>query len=612
MRLLITLLFLTFSLPLPAQDKLLGQIRTEGRAGSQLEKHLRHLTDVTGPRLTGATGYHQAAWYANAALLGWEGIDRAAFENFDRGYRGWELGSFSLELLSPAYDRIPAWPRAYSGATEGEDPVEAEVIYIEHSDRLADYRGQLRGKVVLLGDHYHGDPGPADFSMRTYTEKELAAAAANRDPNRRLLGHLARRATPAAIAAKEQLAKDLQPLHRLLKDEGAVALLEPSPFGHGILTVDGWGLTPAYLAVDALEPVPAMVISREAFGRIKRLTSAGVAVQVRVSQQAHYTDAKKFNVNVIGEILGTDPQLRKELVVLGAHLDSWQAGTGATDNAGNCATLLEAMRILSTLEEKPRRTIRLVLWGGHEQNFLGSRHYTESRLGALDGSRYGAERELTSVYLNLDNGAGRIRGLYLLGNDRVEPHFQEYLSPFPDSRTLTLQRANQSDHELFDWMGIPAFPFIQDPLNYLPLTHHTQLDQPDYLRLEDLQYNAELTAYLALRLANADERLPRKPYHAPAPLTDGRVRFFLPGYAEARVVSIVGTFNNWVMHDTKLAKVNGGWECRLDLPPGRYLYKFIVDDQWVADPNAEELLEDGMGHAGVAEIVVRSEGMGDE
>ena len=587
-----------------ATDTLLDRILAESRRGSELEKHLRHLTDVTGSRLMGTSGYHQAAWYANSTLLGW-GLERVAFENFDRDYRGWELYSFNLELVSPSYEHIPAWPRAYTSPT-GEAK-KAEVIYLESTADTAAWRGRLRGKAVLLGEQYHGAPGPADFSLRTLTEAELAAAVANPDPNDRQLGYFARRSTVTAIARKEEHHRSLQAFHRFLKQEGAAALLEPSHFGHGLLTVDGWGMTPVLTGKNDLEPAPAFVITREAFGRLQRLCTAGRTVEVRIDQQSKFTDSKKFNVNVIAEILGSDPDLRNELIVIGAHLDSWHGGTGATDNAANCATLLETVRILQAMAARPRRTIRLVLWGGHEQNFLGSRHYIESRIGALDGSRYGKERDLTSLYLNLDNGAGRIRGLYLMGNDRIRPHFAAYLAPFPESHTLTLQNANQSDHEFFDWMGVPGFQFIQDPLNYIPVTHHTQLDQPEYLRLEDLQYNAELVAYLALRAADEDQRLPRKPYHSPAPIRDGKVRIFLPGFPAAREVSLTGTFNNWMMYDTKLARVEGGWECRLNLPPGRYLYQFIVDGRWTADPTAAELLEDELGHAGLAELIVEGE-----
>ncbi len=584
-------------------DPLLSRILAEGKAHSQLADHLYQFTDLIGPRLMGTEGYRQAAWYVNSLLLGWEGVDRIAFESFDDGYRGWSLSGHSLALVKPHYEALPAFPRTYTSGTDSA--VTAEVIYVPHSDQLDDWRGRLRGKAVMLGDQWRATSGPVDFSRRTFTEAELAAAAANPDPNHRLLGYMSRRATPAAIADKIEREAALAALHRQLRQLGVVALLEPSQLGSGIIKVDGWGMTPAYVKKGAVKPLPAWVLSRSAFAKIKRLAEAGRKPRVRLALDAAFTEADRYQVNVIAELRGHDPAVADELIVLGAHLDSWQAGAGATDNAGNCATLLETIRILDAIDARPRRTIRLVLWGGHEQNFLGSRHYISSRLGALDGSRLGGEHELTSLYLNLDNGAGRIRGLYLMGNDRIRPLFAQWLQPFPQSGTLTRQRANQSDHELFDWMGIPAFQFIQDPLNYIPVTHHTQLDQPEHLDTADLQYNAELLAYLAMRAADAEQRMPRKPHHAPAPLLDGNARIFLPGFAAAEAVSVVGDFNNWVMHDTKLARVAGGWECRLILTPGRYLYKFIVDDRWTADPAAEQLFEDEMGHTGLAELIVK-------
>jgi hypothetical protein len=268
--------------------------------------------------------------------------------------------------------------------------------------------------------------------------------------------------------------------------------------------------------------------------------------------------------------------------------------------------MMEAARLLHASGLRPRRTVRVALWGGEEQIFAGSRAYVARHVGDLTTGALQPGHGQISAYLNLDNGAGRIRGVYAMGNPGAAAVWREVLAPFPGDNTVTLQNANQTDHELFDALNIPAFQFIQDPLGYIPTTHHTNLDVLDHVPVADLRASAELVAYAAWQLAERDGLMPRKPYVSIQPSRTGRVAFRLAGREDARAVHLVGDFNNWGMFGTPLARVPGGWECRLDLPPGRYVYKFIVDGNWTNDPStpAEQLVRDGKGHAGLTVRVV--------
>jgi hypothetical protein len=312
-------------------------------------------------------------------------------------------------------------------------------------------------------------------------------------------------------------------------------------------------------------------------------------------------------VNLLATLPGTDPKLKEEMVIIGAHLDSWHAGTGAVDNASGCAVMLEAMRILKAAGIQSKRTIQLALWGGEEQIFAGSSAYVARHLGDIKTGKVKETHLKVSAYLNLDNGAGRIRGLYLMGNQAVKPILEKHLAPFPGDNTLTIQSANQTDHELFDVLNIPAFQFIQDPLDYMTAVHHSNLDVYEYVPERDLQHNAQLVAYLVYCLAQQDEPLPRLKFNAPAASLKGNTTFVLEGFLAARQVSLVGDFNNWNMFGTPMTKTPKGWICRLHLPKGRYVYKFIVDGSWTADPATpkDKLVGDGKGHQGLTEMIVK-------
>jgi Zn-dependent M28 family amino/carboxypeptidase len=256
---------------------------------------------------------------------------------------------------------------------------------------------------------------------------------------------------------------------------------------------------------------PAFVITREQYGRIVRLTDRNIPVKLELSLQTRFYDDKTGS-NVVGEITGTDPKLKDEVVLLGGHFDSWHSGTGATDNGAGCAAMLEALRILKAIGVKPRRTIRVALWDGEEQSYYGSTGYVKKHYGDPNTGVLKPDSEKLAAYYNLDNGTGRIRGVFLQGNEAVRPIFAEYLKPFNylGANTLTILNTGGTDHMVFDALNLPGFQFIQDPIDYESRTHHTNIDVLEAVNEEDLKVNAVIIAAFAYQTAMRDEKLPRK------------------------------------------------------------------------------------------------------
>jgi carboxypeptidase Q len=274
------------------------------------------------------------------------------------------------------------------------------------------------------------------------------------------------------------------------------------------LFVQGGG---AYTAT-APENVLDIVVAMEDYMSLLRLAKSGYPVKLEVDVQTAFTTADTKGYNVVAEIKGSDPKLKDEWVMLGGHLDSWQGATGATDNAAGCAVMMEAMRILKTIGFKPRRSIRIALWSGEEQGLLGSRNYVKTHLADPSTMQLTPEHNKISAYYNVDNGTGKIRGVYLQGNDKVKLIFAKWLEPFNDlgAKTLTISNTGGTDHLSFDAVGIPGFQFIQDEIEYDTRTHHTNMDSYDHLIAEDLKQAATIVAFFVYNTAMRDEKLPRK------------------------------------------------------------------------------------------------------
>ncbi|MEM9928898.1 MAG: M20/M25/M40 family metallo-hydrolase [Bacteroidota bacterium] len=574
------------------------KITVHADSTSQVMRTTQFLSDVYGPRLLGTPQYFASVQWAAKQLQDW-GIPTIRQESFDQDYIGWTTEGFKLAMTTPSYTELQAYPLAFSHASVGEQA--GTPLLINRFNEIYEYAGLLTNKIVFLKGYYRPVSNVEQPMSSRLQEVDLLRAAANPDPNDVRIGYHSRRSTVDVFGMRARTKIERTKFFKFCAEQGVIGIVEPSNFPYGILHADGNRTVPSLYERDDIKPVASFVLSNEHFGRITRLMDLGITPTIKLQLQSTFHQEPKYNVNLIAEIPGSDPVLKDEIVLIGAHLDSWHAGTGAVDNAANCAVMMEALRLLQQTGLQPKRTVRLTLWGGEEQVFAGSRSYVSTKVGDFETGVTKAEHPKISAYLNLDNGAGMIRGLYLSANTAAAPYFAEYLHFFPKSQTLTVQNANQTDHELFDYFNIPAFQFIQDPLDYISAIHHTNMDTYEYVPAEDQQYNAKLVAYLAYQLANAKERIPRKQFNNPIPSKAGNTTFELAGFQEAKQVSIVADFNNWDMFGTPLYRTATGWTCKLDLPPGRYFYKFIVDGYWTADPATPEdqLAKDGKGHGGL-------------
>lgn len=500
-----------------ADSTLLSELRKEGNDQSQVMELLSMLTDMNGPRLTNSPGFHRAASASKTALESW-GIDRVTLDHWDEDFgTGWALEKFSLVATTPMYTPLIAYPKAWTPGVKGT--VRAEAVYLEvlkESD-LERYRGKLKGKIVLFSLPQPVRPSFTADAWRhaDSTLEEMAGAKAT-------TAYRGRRFTPPSEPQRLAYLK-----WQLCEREGAAAVLEASSrlendgtLVVGAATVPHAPEIPYARRVQAWSKgapkiIPQIVVAAEHYNMLVRQCQKGEAVSLELALRvAFYPSAPGFNV--IGEIEGTD--LRDEVVMIGAHLDSWHSATGTTDNAVGCAVMMEAMRLIKTLPDRPRRTIRIALWGGEEQGLLGSRSYVKRKLGArldetypYDSIRLTPEGEKFSVYFNMDYGAGKYRGIYLQGNENALPDFQRWIAPFKKDGggTISLRNATGTDHLSFDAIGLPAFQFIQDPLEYATRTHHANMDVFERAVEEDLKYNAVMTAWFAWMAATSDKPVAR-------------------------------------------------------------------------------------------------------
>jgi carboxypeptidase Q len=515
----------------PDPNDPIARIKDEGMKRSQVMQTLGYLTDVIGPRLTASPGMMRANEWTRDRLKSW-GLVNAQLEAWGPFGRGWTLKRFSAQITEPQAIPLIAYPKAWSPGTGG--PLTAEVVYLDAKDEagLEKYRGKLRGAIVLIS-------GPREIKASfeplgdRLTEKDLLRLADAPDPA----------ATPRRPFQQTPQQRDAARLAALkLKfatDEGAALLVDTSRGDGGTIFVGSASVPQPFLEnpfdTRRLQPwdksapkmAPQLVVSSEQYNRMLRMLGQGVALKMNVDLQVEYQDKDPMGYNTVAEIPGTD--LKDEVVMIGAHLDSWHAGTGATDNASGVAVAMEAVRILKALNLGPRRTIRVALWSGEEQGLLGSRAYVAQHFGLLgDGTRAAAvaalidgktlpvtpkaDYEKFQAYFNLDNGTGRIRGVYLQGNEAVRPIFRRWLAPFRDMGASTLSIANTggTDHQSFDAIGLPGFQFIQDEIEYSTRTHHSNQDVYDRIQAEDMMQAATIMAAFIYNAAMMNERLPRK------------------------------------------------------------------------------------------------------
>ena len=480
----------------PVDEQVIASIKMEGFQNSQLMDTAFHLTEIYGPRLSGSPSLKAAAEWSRARLAEW-GLENAHLESWDLEIPGWHLESYSAELLEPRYLRLAAIPVAWTPGTAGVLEGVPVLVEVEKEEDFEKYRGKLRGSIVLNDAVEALDPEKASAARRLSDEKirELVGAMV---PGK-----------PADYWEEwdewyEEFEKFAQVI-RFFKEEGVAALLVPSSRERGVVRVTYSGIEKPE------ENAPTFVVARESFNMLARLVDRDFKPRLRLESRVDIVEGVKGH-NVIAEIPGSDPKLREELVIIGGHIDAWHAGTGATDNAAGCAVAMEAMRILTAIGAKPRRTIRMALWDGEELDYSGSMHHVERHFADLESMELRPAHGKLSAYYNYDSGTGKIRGIYLQGNEWVRPIFEAFLAPFHylGADTVTTENTNGTDHMIFDAVGLPAFTFIQDPVDYTKLTHHTDQDVYDQLAEEDLKQSAVIVASFAYHTAMRDEILPRK------------------------------------------------------------------------------------------------------
>ena len=540
-----------------APKEVIDKIRDEGMNRSQVMQTLSYLTDVIGPRLTNSPNMKRANEWTRDTMAKW-GMENAKLVSWGPFGRGWSLKRFSAQVVSPQGFPVIAYPKAWSPGLDAvvrqaapnpknrknKNPVvpnttlTSEVVFLEAKTDadLEKYRGKLKGKIVMVSDVRELKADFEGFGSRR-TDKELLALANSPDPN----------SVQRPPADPQQMERFFQRFVQSAKranfliDEGAALLVDNSFEGSGgTLFVGGASVAQeipksiedafsakrlsAYQKEVESKMIPQMTMASEDYNRLARMIRHGEKVQMMVDLAVQYHDDDLMGYNTTAEIPGSD--LKDEIVMLGGHLDSWHASTGATDNAAGCAVAMEAARILIASGLKPRRTIRVALWSGEEQGLFGSLEYVKQHFGEMQGrtqSFFGsggqpgtlvktANYDKLSAYYNLDNGTGKIRGVYMQGNPAVAPIFRTWLLPFGEmgASTLTLSNTGGTDHLSFDRIGLPGFQFIQDEIEYDARTHHSNQDNYDRLQADDMKQAATIMAAFVYQTAMMDEKLPRK------------------------------------------------------------------------------------------------------
>lgn len=522
-----------------APPEVIAKIRDEGMGkNSQVMSHLSYLTDVIGPRLTNSPNMKRANEWTRDTMAKW-GMQNAKLEAWGPWGRGWSLKNFSAQIVEPSPMPVIAFPKAWSPSTKGAVTSEVVLLELKSEADFEKYKGQLKDKIVFVSDVRELKAAFEPMAER-YSDAALEQMA-NPTPT----------PTPAPRPAGQgqgqgQGGQNFQLAARrgaFLLEEGAAVVVDNSTRGTGgTIFVSGATVVPmpqtpgtpatpatqlrAYQKEAESRMLPQMTMASEDYNRIVRMIRNGAKPKMTVNIQAQYHDEDLMGYNTTAEIPGTD--LKDEIVMVGGHMDSWHSSTGATDNAAGCAVAMEAARILIASGLKPRRTIRVALWSGEEQGLNGSREYVKQQFGEMQGGGNqfgprdpnappptlvkGANYDKLSAYYNLDNGTGKIRGVYLQGNEAVRPIFRAWLEPFADlgAKTLTIQNTGGTDHLSFDRIGLPGFQFIQDEVEYDTRTHHSNQDNYDRIQADDMKQAATIMAAFIYQTAMMDEKLPRK------------------------------------------------------------------------------------------------------
>ena len=470
-----------------AGDPMLTRIRTEGLEHSQAAAVFDYLTINIGPRLTASPAHKRAVEWTRERLASY-GLSNVHVEPWKFG-RGWELQKLTLEMIEPRYLPLIGYADAWSTPTSGELVAAPVFVGGKSPEEIAAMAPSLKGAIVLsqplmTGFVRNDRPQPSDPDYQP-----MSAAYAT---------SVGQRPTPVGQESPQQRARRMADA---IKAAGAAVVLKPSIGEHGTVFVTGRDGGP--------DATPAITMSGEQYNLIVRYLQQNIPVKLRVNVQSKFFDDDNGNAyNVIAELPGSDAALRDEVVMIGGHLDSWHTGVGATDNADGSTTVMEALRILKAIDAKPRRTIRLALWGGEEQGLLGSKAWVTQHLA---GDANKAARDKFDVYFNIDNGTGKIYGWFLQNKEEVRPIFDSWLEPLKSigARRNVGEPVGSTDHLSFIDAGVAGFNPIQDYGNYDIRTHHTNMDTVDRVNVDDIKQAAVVMATFAYQAANLDRKLPR-------------------------------------------------------------------------------------------------------
>jgi carboxypeptidase Q len=515
---LLSLIVCCLPIVLLAQEQVdlavVNRIKAEAFQNSKVMDHAFSLTDLYGPRLADSPGYLKAAEWAVKSLKGW-GLEDAKLEKWGAFGRSWSASRFAVHMLEPQQTSLIGVPLAWSPGTDGAVTGEVVMAPIRTVEDFEKYKGKLKGKFVML-------ESPRELTLhlepdaKRLTDADLAQTALAPEPAQPPFGP--RRpggpGGPAGPRNMEEARQFRNKLSQFLKEEGVLAIVSAGYSGD-----DGTIFAAAAGSREVNDPVPptSIALASEHYSRIARLIEKSIPVRLELEVKAQFHGDSVDGVNVIANLPGG--KKKDEIVMIGAHLDSWQAGTGATDNGAGCAVMMEVVRILAALNLKMDRTVRIGLWDAEEEGLVGSREYVKEHFADRETMALKPEHSKLSGYFNFDNGSGKIRGVYLQGNDMMRPIFEAWLAPFKDlgASTITIRNTGGTDHQSFDAVGLPGFQFIQDPLDYMSRTHHTNMDTYDRLQKGDLMQASAIIASLVYDAATRPEMLPRKPLPKPQP-----------------------------------------------------------------------------------------------
>ena len=528
---------------LPGQDQpdlmIVHRIKQEAFKNSQVMNLLFQLTDVHGPRLTNSPGYDAAANWVVSTTEKW-GLINVRKEPWGPYGKGWSNSYFTANLVEPQYANLIGaalvWTPGTSGVITGtpllaplEDHDDIDIRRHLQEAYIAEHKGKLKGEIILISPPQHLVPH-SNVPLERFTDQGLSNVTRAQEPREPITIDFAKPKIPKDPYDRQrydehapQWTKDKMRdqnrevqyrLNRFLVDEGVKLVM------HAARSGDGGTLfppRPGSHRTDAPAPPPSIALTPEHYNRLARMAENKSQFRISVEVKAQFHDTDLQADNVVAEIPGGSK--RDELVIIGGHMDDVAYGTGATDNAAGCAVMMEVMRILKTLDLKMDRTVRMVLWAGEEEGLLGSKAYVKAHFGDPAAMELKPEHGKVSAYYNVDNGTGKIRGVYLQGNDMVRPLFAGWLAPFNDygATTLTIRDTFGTDHLSFDAVGIPGFQFIQDPVEYETRTHHSNMDVYDRLQPGDLMQAAAIVSSFVYHTANRKDPLPRKPLPKPWP-----------------------------------------------------------------------------------------------